>query len=161
MPVGKLAMDKFILKIPMIGDIVIKRNMSQFCRTMSLLLEAGISLPHIMSIVIETMNNSIIRQALVEVRQELVQGQGLSQPMAKNALFPELLVEMVLVGEKTGTVPSTLTTLSDFYEQTVDRKIHLLISTIQHFLLVMIGVIVGFIGISMITPLYSILKTIH
>ena len=161
MAVGKLAMDKFMLKIPMIGDIVIKRNMSQFCRTMSLLLGVGISLPRIMGIVIETMNNSIIRQALVEVRKKLVQGQGLSKPMAKISLFPELLVEMVVVGEKTGTLQSTLATLSDFYEQTVDRKTHLLISTMQHFLLVMIGVVVGFIGISMITPLYSVLKTIH
>ncbi|MFC1914156.1 type II secretion system F family protein [Chloroflexota bacterium] len=161
LPSGKLAMDKFILKIPMIDHIVISRDVSQFCRTTSLLLEAGVSLPHIMSIAIGTVNNSIIRQALVEVRQKLVQGQGLSQPMANNALFPELLVEMVVVGEKTGTLPSTLATLSDFYEQTVDRKIRLLVSTVQHSLMVMIGVAVGFIGISMITPLYSILKTIH
>ncbi|MFC1917966.1 type II secretion system F family protein [Chloroflexota bacterium] len=160
-PVGKLAMDKFVLKIPMIGNIVIIRNTSQFCRTMSLLLEAGIPLPHIMSIVIETMNNSIIRQALVEVRKKLVQGQGLSQPMAKIGLFPELLVEMIVVGEKTGTLHSTLATLSDFYEQTVDRKVHLLISTLQHCLMILIGLVVGFIGISMITPLYSILQTMH
>ncbi len=158
---GKLLMDRLTLKIPLTGNISLLRNMTQFCRTVSVLLETGLPLPSIMNVVIGTMNNRIIRQALAEVRQKLIQGQGLSQPMAKVGLFPELLVEMVVIGERSGTLQSVLATLSDLYEKKVDQKVRVLISTIEHGLIVVIGVVVGFIGISMITPLYSILRTMH
>jgi type IV pilus assembly protein PilC len=81
--------------------------------------------------------------------------------MAENKLFPPLLVEMVVVGEKTGAMDSTLATLADFYERKVDRRIDMLISMIEPILTVIIGGVVIFIALSMITPLYSILKSVH
>ena len=113
-----------------------------------------------MNIVIQTVGNRIIRQALGEVREKLVQGQGLSQPMAAIEIFPRLLVEMVLVGEKTGNLESTLATVADFYEERVNQRIDTLISMIEPALTVVIGLVVTFIALSMITPLYSILGSI-
>jgi len=104
--------------------------------------------------------NMIIRQALRDVKEQLIQGQGLSQPMAAIELFPRLLVEMVAVGEKTGTIDSTLATLSNYYEERVDQRINTLISMIEPFLTVVIGLVVAFIALSLITPLYSILRSI-
>ena len=157
----KLARDRLLLKIPLIGNINIERSMQQFCQTASMLLKAGLRLPQIMDIVMQTNRNQIIRQALSNVRDRLIQGEGLSQPMSKNKLFPALLVEMVVVGEKTGAMDTTLTTLADFYERKVDRRIDLLISMIEPVLTVIIGIVVIFIALSMITPLYSILRSMH
>ena len=158
LPAGKLTMDRLMLKLPLIGPINIQRNVGHFCRTASMLLKAGLLLPQTMNIVIQTVGNRIIRQVLREVREKLVQGQGLSQPMATIDLFPRLLVEMVSVGEKTGNLDSTLATLGDYYEQRVDQRVNSLISMIGPALTVVVGLVVAFIALSMITPLYSILE---
>ncbi|MBA7616724.1 Type II secretion system protein F [subsurface metagenome] len=160
-PAGKLTMDRVMLKIPVISSINLQRNMCHFCQTTSMLLKAGLPLPQIMNTVIQTVGNRIIRQALKEVREKLVQGQGLSQPMAAIELFPRLLVEMVVVGEKTGNLDSTLATLADFYEEKVSQRIDGLISMIEPALTLVTGVVVGFVAISMITALYSILGTVR
>ena len=157
----KLARDRALLKIPLIGNIIIERSMQQFCRTASMLLKAGLRLPQIMDIVMQTNRNQIIRQALSNVRGRLVQGEGLSQPMSQNKLFPALMVEMVVVGEKTGAMDTSLATLADFYEKKVERRIDVLISMIEPVLTVIIGFVVIFIALSMITPLYSILRSMH
>jgi type IV pilus assembly protein PilC len=161
MPSVKLARDQYILKIPVIGKIIIERSMQFFCQTTSMLLEAGLRLPAIMDIVIQTNRNQVIRQALGQVKESLVQGAGLSQPMAANELFPPLLVEMVVVGEKTGTLDSTLATLADFYEKKVNRRIDALVAMIEPVLTVIVGLVVIFLALSMITPLYSILRSMH
>jgi len=157
LPAGKLTMDRLMLKMPLIGQINLQRNMCYFSQTTSMLLRAGLLLPQIMNIVIQTIGNRIIRQALEEVREKLLQGEGLSQPMASNGLFPKLLVEMVVVGEKTGNFESSLETISDFYEERVNQRIDALISMIEPALTVAAGLVVAFIALSMITPLYSIL----
>jgi type IV pilus assembly protein PilC len=161
LPSVKLTRDQYILKIPVIGKIIIERSMQFFCQTASMLLEAGLRLPAIMDIVIQTNRNQVIRQALGQVKESLVQGAGLSQPMAANELFPPLLVEMVVVGEKTGTLDSTLATLADFYEKKVNRRIDALVAMIEPALTVIVGVVVIFLALSMITPLYSILRSMH
>lgn len=161
LPSVKLARDRLLLKIPLIGTINIERSMELFCQTGSMLLGAGLRLPQIMDIVIQANRNQIIHRAFNGVRERLVQGEGLSQPMAENSVFPPLLVEMVVVGEKTGAMDTTLATLADFYERKVDRRIDTLISMIEPVLTVIIGLVVIFIALSMITPLYSILRSMH
>lgn len=161
LPAGKLTMDRLKLKMPLFGAITIEQNMCHFCQVTSMLLKAGLPLPLLMDIAIQTSGNRIIRQALTDVREKLLQGQGLSQPMAENELFPQLMVEMIAVGEKTGTMDTALTALADYYEERVEQKINNLISMIEPFLTVVIGLVVAFIALSMITPLYSILRTIQ
>jgi type IV pilus assembly protein PilC len=161
LPSVKIARDRVLLKIPVIGVIIIERSMQYFCQTTAMLLQAGLRLPAIMDIIIQTNNNRVIREALGRVRDSLVQGRGLSQPMAENSLFPPLLVEMVVVGEKTGAMDTTLLTLADFYEKKVSRRIDILIAMIEPVLTVIVGLVVIFIALSMITPLYSILRSMH
>jgi type IV pilus assembly protein PilC len=161
LPAGKLTMDRLKLKIPVIGSIVIEHNVCHFCQITSMLLKAGLPLPQVMDIAIQTSGNRIIRQALADVRDKLLQGQGWSQPMAENGLFPQLLVEMIAVGEKTGTMDSTLATLADYYEERVDQRINTLVAMIEPILTVVIGLVVAFIALSLITPLYSILRSIR
>jgi type IV pilus assembly protein PilC len=161
LPSGKQAMDRLMLTIPAIGIINLERHMHHFCQTTSMLLKAGLRLPQVIDIAIQTNRNQIICQALSDVRDKLIQGEGLSQPMGEIVLFPRLLVEMVVVGEKTGTLDSTLATLADLYERRVNRRIDTLISMIEPVLTLIVGLVVVFIALSMITPLYSILRSIH
>ncbi len=160
-PSFKAFKDQLLLKIPVIGKIGIERNMQFFCQTAAMLLQAGLRLPAIMDIIVESKSNHVIREAFSHVRDKLMQGEGLSQPMEENQLFPPLLVEMVVVGEKTGALDSTLSTLADFYEKKVSRRIDMLISMIEPVLTVIVGLVVIFIALSMITPLYSILRSMH
>ncbi len=156
-PAGRLMLDNLLLKVPLIGPINIQSNMSHLSRTMSMLLKAGLPLPQIMDIASQTTGNRIIRQALIDVRKELVQGHGLSRPMAAIKLFPRVLVQMVMVGEQTGTLDSNLATLADFYEEEVDQRVDTLISIIEPSLIVLVGLMVGFIALSLIMPMYSIM----
>jgi type IV pilus assembly protein PilC len=160
LPAGKLTIDRLKLKMPVIGTITTEQNMCHFCQVTSMLMKAGLSLPLIMDIATQTAGNRVIRQALKDVREKLIQGQGLSQPMAASELFPRLMVEMVVVGEKTGTMDSTLATLANYYDERVDQRINTLIAMIEPVLTVVIGLVVAFIALSLITPLYSILSSI-
>jgi type IV pilus assembly protein PilC len=156
----KLAKDKLLLRLPVFGNITIERSMVMFCQTTSMLLKAGLRLPPILEIVIQTNRNQVLNKMFTDVRERLIQGEGLSPPMSENKLFPQLLVEMVLVGEKTGTLDTTLATLADFYEKKVDRKMDTMISMIEPVLTVIVGGVVIFLALSMITPMYSILRSI-
>jgi type II secretory pathway component PulF len=126
-----------------------------------MLLQAGLRLPAIMDIVTGTVRNGVIRRALNEVRDSLVRGEGFSRPMGENSLFPPLMVEMAVVGEKTGALDGTLVTLADFYERKVGRRIDTLVAMIEPVLTLIVGMVVIFIALSMITPLYTILRSMH
>jgi type IV pilus assembly protein PilC len=161
LPAGKLTLDKLILKIPLISAISTQRSIGRFCQTASMLLKAGLPMPQIMNIATKTVGNIIIRQALEEVGGKLVQGRSLSQSMAKNSVFPHLLIEMANIGEMTGTLDTTLVKIADYYERRVEQSIHAMISVIEPALIVVVGLVVAFMGASMITPLYSILRSLH
>jgi len=160
-PSVKAARDRLILKTPIIGNIVIERSMQYFCQTTAMLLQAGLRLPAIMDIIIQTNRNHVIRQALSDVRDSLVQGEGLARPLAENALFPALLAEMAVVGEKTGAMDATLVTLADYYEKKVSRRLESLVAMIEPALTVVVGLVVIFIALSMIVPMYSILRSMN
>ena len=161
LPSVRLARDRALLKLPVIRSIIIGRGMQQFCQTASMLLGAGLQLPMVMDIAVQGSRNLVIRRAFVGVRERLLQGEGLSRPMREAGVFPPLLVEMVVVGEKTGALDNTLATLADYYEKKVERNLSTLVSLIEPALTLVIGGVVIFIALSMITPLYSILRSMH
>ncbi len=155
-PEGKLAFDKLVLRMPVIGPIVLQRNMYHFCHTTGMLLKAGLHLPEIMDIVIPSIGNRVVHQALEELRERLIQGQGLSQPMAEIELFPSLMVEMIAVGEKTGDLETMISNVADRYENAVEQRITGLVKMIEPAMTVISGLLVGFIALSFIGPLYSL-----
>lgn len=156
-PAGKVAMDKLILKIPMIGAITLESNMALFARTSSTLLSAGVPLIRILDIISQTSTNSVIRGAMKDVQQGLVQGHGLSKPMAMNGIFPHLMVQMITVGEQTGTLDASLENIASFYESEVTQKVDSMTAMLEPMLTVGIALLVGFIALSVIMPMYSIL----
>jgi len=159
-PAGRERFDRLLLRIPLIGPIVSQREMAHLSRTMSISLDAGLPMIEVMDLVVQSTQNTAIRKALEDVRTQILEGRGLFQSMAPNALFPPLLVQMARVGEEVGTLTKDLTTVADLYEQEVDERVDLLLSMLQPLSILILGLIVAFIAVSVIVPIYSIMGSI-
>lgn len=159
-PAGRHRLDRLLIKTPLIGPITTLRDMSHFSRTMSMLLGAGLPMPEIMDMVVQTTRNGVVREAVEDIQGEILKGGGLSRSMTANELFPPLLVQMVKVGEEAGTLSADLMAVADSYEQEVDERVNSLLSILEPGLLVVLGLFVAFIAISVIMPIYSIMGSI-
>jgi type IV pilus assembly protein PilC len=153
-------LDRFLLQAPLLGPMNMAQNMARLTRTMSLLLEAGLSLPEVLELSGQTVSNNGIRTALGKVKEESTQGKGLYGPMSEVGLFPMLLVNIVKVGEETGSLGPTLATLAESYEREAEDRISGLTAFIEPAMTVVIALVVGFIAISVITPIYSIMGSV-
>ncbi len=128
---------------------------------MATLLQAGLPLPEVMELTKQTIDNVIIREEMEHVQVETLQGRGLSDPLSEVRQFPRLLSFMVRVGEETGTLDEHLATLADFYEEDVDRAIKAMTSMLSPAMTIFVGLIVGFIAVSVIMPMYGLLGAIR
>jgi len=155
-PTGKHQWSKLMLTMPRIGRINLLNELARCCRSMSLLYGSGLPLHEIMTLIIHGTSNKAISAALIDVQQGMLAGQGLSRPMAKNKLFLPLMVQMTAVGEETGNLDNTLSTVADSYETDADDKTKALVAMITPAMTVIIGLIVGFIAIAMVSAMYSI-----
>lgn len=155
-PAGRYQWDKMMLTLPVVGRINVLSELGRSCRTMALLFKVGLPLPEIMSLVIHGSNNKAMVAALTGVQQELIRGQGLSKPMAKNPLFLPLMVQMVGVGEETGNLDNTLTTVAQSYEVEADDRTSSAVGLIQPAMIITIAVVIGFIAVSLLSAMYSI-----
>ncbi|MEA3459287.1 MAG: type II secretion system F family protein [Chloroflexota bacterium] len=156
-PIGRRQFHLLLLKLPLIGTINLQGNISRFCHTMSMLLKAGLPMTEIMDLVSRIMGNVILRNAFQEVQEGVLEGRGLSEPIAEHKVFPNLLVQMVRVGEETGSLDSNLETLAVFYEEQADRKIKILTDWMEPALMLFVGAVVGFIAVAVIMPMYSLM----
>jgi type IV pilus assembly protein PilC len=154
-PEGRLQWDKLALRLPLSGKISHLNELARCCRSMSLLVRSGLSLPEIMSLVTENSNNRVMKKALTDVRQDMLKGEGLSQPMAKSQLFLPLMVQMVKVGEETGNLDVTLLSVAQNYETEAEDRMKSLVGLIQPTMTLIIGVIVGLVALSLMSAMYS------
>ena len=159
-PSGRRLMHRLILRVPWIGRINIEGSVARLCRTMSALLRAGLPLPEAILLSKDTLGNVILREALEGVREETLQGRGLSEPISKVRYFPRMLSHLARVGEETGTLDVHLATVADFYEQEVDRALKTMTTVLEPALIIVLGLIVGFVAVSIIMPMYDILGSI-
>lgn len=157
---GKRQTHGLLLKLPIIGQIIIKGNLCNLTRSMAILLRAGIPLPEIMDLTTETANNVVIKESFLQLKTGLLQGHGLAYPLSQDPLFPKLMTQMVKVGEESGALDATLEGLADFYEKEADRSINALTSKIEPAMVMFIGGVVGFIALAVITPMYSLISGI-
>jgi len=155
-PAGRYQWGKLALTLPRIGHINLLNELSRCCRSIALLYGSGLPLPEIMTLVIQGTNNKAMVRALTEVQQRMIAGQGLSGPMAKNKLFMPLMVQMTAVGEETGNLDDTLSTVAESYELEADDKTKAMVALITPAMTVFIGLIFGFIALSLVSAMYSI-----
>jgi len=152
---GKYRLDAIMLRIPQLGRVKHLNELSRCCRSISLLFTAGLPLPEIMPLVIQGCNNRVMAQALYNVQIDMLKGEGLSKPMAKNSLFLPMMVQMVKVGEETGSLDTSLIAVAQNYESDAQDKTKSLISMIQPVMTIVIAGIVGLIALSMVSAMYS------
>ncbi len=155
-PRGRRFLDRIRLSAPLIGMPTLFGELARFSRTMSVLVTTGMNLQEIMEIVPQSSNNLYIRNALNQLNESLLLGEGLSDPMSRIPLFPPLLVQMVAVGEASNTLDFTMGVVADFYEVTADEKTEAMISMIGPIATVAIAIVVGFIAVSILMPMYTL-----
>ncbi|MEE9398820.1 MAG: type II secretion system F family protein, partial [Dehalococcoidales bacterium] len=155
-PSGRYKWDKLSLRLPLVGRVSHLSELARHCRSMSLLFRSGLALTEVMPLVAQGSRNSAITKALVGVQQEMINGEGLSRPMAKNSLFLPLMVQMVSVGEETGNLDTTLLAVARSYEAEAEDKTRRLIALIQPAMTLVIGLVIGLIALSLTSAMYSI-----
>ena len=155
-PSGRRLFDRLRLVIPIIGPPAHMSEMGRFARTLSLLVNAGLKLQEIMQILPQATTNRVMRNALTQVNEGLLMGEGLSEPMSRLKIFPPLLVQMVAVGEESNTLDFTMGVVADFYETAAAEKTDAMVGMIGPLSTVGIALLVGFIALSVIMPMYTL-----
>ena len=155
-PSGRYNIDKLLLTIPQIGQIVLRTNLLFFCRAAAILLHAGVSISNVLATCSSTVGNRRIRAAIAEGENELLKGFPFSQAMEQTGLFSASSIAALVVGERTGELESTLENLASYFERTSQEKVDNLISMIEPAFTIGIGLAVGLLAISVIAPIYSL-----
>jgi len=160
-PEGRYKIDMFKLKVPLIGDIVQKMAISRFARTFGTLVSSGVPMMRALEIVGETAGNVVLAKAVASARDSVREGQKISAPLEATGLFPTMVTHMIDVGEETGRLSEMLIKVSEFYEREVDAAVKGLTSMIEPMLIVFMGVVVGFIAVSVMGPIFKLVSSIN
>ncbi len=155
-PTGRRLLDRARLSMPILGPPALMSELGRFARTISVLVGTGLKLQEIMEMLPHSTTNRVFRNALDYINERLVLGEGLSAPMAQQGLFPPLLVQMVAVGEETNTLDFTMGVVADFYEASAEEKIETMVALIGPVSTIGIALLVGFIAMSVIMPMYTL-----
>jgi len=154
--------DGMLLKIPIFGSIVQNYNLTNTMRTLGLLLKSGVSLTEALLITADTTDNVRYKDAFNNISSIVMRGKTMSENIGKYpSLFPSMLSHMISIGEKSGNLSTTFTYLSEYYEHEFEDQTKNLSSTIEPILMIIMGIMVGFVAISVITPIYEITNSIH
>ncbi len=153
---GRMQIDRFKLKIPLISDFIIKSNVSQTLRTLGVMLSGGIPIIDSLSVAVMSISNRYIARLTENVIKEIKEGNPLSFALEKTGVFPDISLELITVGENSGKLKEMLFTLSDFYDGEIDRSVASILSIIEPLLIVIMGFIVAGILLTIYIPLYSL-----
>lgn len=155
---GREVRDRMLLRFPVAGDIVRYAVIERFTRILGSMAQAGVPLPEGLRIAGEGSNNRVYEGALVGVREEMVAGEGLARPLARTGLFPPSVIQMVRVGEDTGTLDQQLEQAARFHEVELDYKIKRMTTLFEPAVIVFMGLIVGFVAVALISAMYGIFR---
>lgn len=153
---GKFLFDTMLLKIPMLGTIILKQEISRFSRTFGSLLRNGVSILKALEITEEVLTNDIVSQEVKMLPAHITQGEGVAKPLRNNPIFPVIVVNMIAVGEETGKLDEVLLKIAKSYEGQVERDIKTFTSLLEPMIILIMGIVVGFIVISILLPIFSI-----
>ncbi len=156
-PVGRMAIDRTLLKLPLLGLLLRKIAVARFTRTLGTLISSGVPILEGLEITARTAGNAVIEASLMEVRKALEGGRNLADPLRETNVFPGMVTQMIGVGEQTGAMDAMLQKIADFYEDEVDAAVKDLLSAMEPLMIVILGLVVGGIVISMYLPLFSLI----
>jgi len=156
-PAGRMAIDRTLLKLPVIGILLRKIAVARFTRTLGTLISSGVPILEGLDITARTAGNAVVEKALMDVRKALEAGRNLADPLRDSNVFPGMVTQMIGVGEQTGAMDAMLQKIADFYEDEVDAAVKDLLAAMEPMMIVFLGVVVGGIVISMYLPLFSLI----
>jgi type II secretion system protein F len=153
---GLLLWHETQLKLPIFGSVIQKREVARFARTLGSLIKNGVPILTALGITREVVNNTLVRAEVEKITEELTQGASIAEPLKNSKVFPSVTVNMLAVGEETGQLPQVLLRISDSFEMEVDRQVKTLTSLIEPLIIVVMGLVVGFIVIAMLVPIFTL-----
>jgi len=157
---GRKVIDKLLLKLPVVGDLIRKASVAKFTRTLGTLLASGVPLLDGMSICAKTSGNKVVEETLLDARLSISGGKTIADPLASSGVFPKMVTHMIAVGESTGALDAMLGKIADFYEEEVDQAVASLTALLEPAMMVFLGVVIGFIVIAMYLPIFKMASAI-
>ncbi len=158
---GRRIKDRMLLKAPVIGEVIRFSIVERFCRLLATMMEAGVPLPEAMAVLGQGTKNVLFQAGLADVRDAMMRGEGLARPLSASELFPGAVVQMVRVGENTGTLATQLEVASDYYGQELEYKIQRLTALFEPVVIICMGAAVGFVAIALISAMYGIYRQVQ
>jgi len=155
---GKLNIDRLLLRLPVLGDVLRKSAVSRFTRTLGTLISSGVSILDGLEITAKTSGNRVIQDAIMESRASIAGGETIAAPLKKSAVFPPMVISMIAVGEQTGGLDEMLTKIADFYDEEVDAAVSGLLALMEPVMIVFLGVIVGGMVVAMYLPIFDMVN---
>ncbi|HJQ21737.1 MAG TPA: type II secretion system F family protein [Gemmatimonadaceae bacterium] len=155
---GKLVIDRLMLKMPVLGDVIRKSAVSRFTRTLGTLIGSGVSILDGLEITAKTSGNRVIQDAIMESRASIAGGETISAPLKKSQVFPPMVISMINVGEQTGGLDEMLGKIADFYDEEVDAAVSGLLALMEPVMIVFLGVVVGGMVIAMYLPIFDMVN---
>lgn len=155
-PSGRKSIDGFYLKMPIFGDLNTKIQLAQFNRLLALLLESGVPIVESLKTIARSMGNKVFEDTINDAATEVLKGSALSVPLAKSKVFPLIMIKMISTGEETGKLDKISSDMSDYYETEVNDITANLTKLMEPLILLLVGVMVGFIAVAIYLPLYSL-----
>jgi type IV pilus assembly protein PilC len=152
---GKRSVDQLMMGVPVFGQILIKSSVARFTRTMSTLLSSGVPLLDAIEAAAKTVGNVVMEVTLIKCRESVAEGKGFAKPLSKLKIMPQMVSQMVMIGEQTGALDTMLGKVADFFEDEVDNAIKGMATLIEPLLLVVVGGIVAVIVIAMYLPIFG------
>ncbi len=160
-PIGKMAVDRMMLRIPVIGKIVQSAVIERVCRITSAMLRAGVDLPRTLTIAAETARNGVFQNAIHDTLQKVMKGRGLASCIEETAIFDGIAQQMFIVGEQTGTLDFQLNVAADYYSEDVDVRLEHAVALLEPMILIVVGAVVGFVALAMVSAMYGIYNQVH
>lgn len=156
---GRSWLDSIALKLPVIGDVASTAIIERFCFALGSMVEAAVTLPDALELAGEGTNNAVFRRRINEAREQMLQGEGIADPLSATGLFPMPAVQMIRAGERAGTLELQLITAAEFYGKELDFKLARYIALFEPTIIVIAGLIVGFVAIALVSAIYGLLGT--
>jgi type IV pilus assembly protein PilC len=160
-PSGKLTVDKAMLRIPVLGDVLRKSAVSRFTRTLGTLISSGVSILDGLEITAKTAGNRVIQDAIMQSRSSIASGETIAAPLQKSNVFPPMVISMIAVGEQTGGLDEMLSKIADFYDEEVDAAVSGLLSLLEPLMIVFLGVVVGGMVVAMYLPIFDMINAVQ
>ena len=157
---GRIEIDRMSLKLPVFGILIRKVSVAKFTRTLGTLISSGVPLIEGLDICARTAGNSIIEIAVIKTIEAIKEGETIAAPLAREDVFPPMVIQMIDVGESSGSLDKMLAKIADFYDEEVDAAVDGLTALLEPMLMVFLGCVVGFIVVAMYLPIFKMGETI-